>query len=192
MGITDQPDQPVQGATSHAGDIHAQLATAEQPVKFVSNFAQIRDIKKLRDNLLAGKDVELELEFNGIVLDEADRATLRAFMPILAKIGAHVPAYPWLNFSEEFNHITLANNGKKISRNGHSIGLKAAKAMWDKASKYWAGLSKKPGQYTVGSNYYNSGYSVAITDTTIAIGCQTIPRAEVEYIARWQNWEPAA
>lgn len=165
-------------------------ATADQPVKFVANFADLTNIKRVRDRLLDGKNVDLELEFNGIAFTDDERRAMAAFLPVLAKLNAVVPAYPWLNVAEEFSCFELAENGRKVRRNGHSLGLKMAKAIWDKASRYWAG-GKKPVNWHIGASYYSDGKNVSVTAEDVSIGCQTIPRAEVEYLARWQNWEPA-
>jgi len=165
------------------------LATPTQPVRFVPNFLDLMNIKRLRDRLLDGKDIEIELEFNGIEFTAEERAAMRAFLPVLTKLNAKVPAYPWLNPAEEFACFELTSKGPKIRRNGHDIGVKTAKSVWERASKYWAG-GKKPQSYYIGSNYYSNGHNVVITETQVSIGCQTIPRAEVEYLARWQNWEP--
>lgn len=164
-------------------------ATADQPVKFVANFADLTNIKRVRDRLLDGKNVDLELEFNGIAFTEDERRAMTAFLPVLAKLNAVVPAYPWLNVAEEFSCFELAENGRKVRRNGHSLGLKTAKAIWDKASRYWAG-GKQPASHYIGASWNSDGHRVEIRADEIRIGCQHIPRAEVEYLARWQNWEP--
>lgn len=165
------------------------LATPTQPVRFVPDFLDLMNIKRLRDRMLDGKDVEHELEFNGIEFTAEERAAMQAFLPVLTKLNAKVPAYPWLNPAEEFACFELTSNGRKIRRNGHAIGVKTAMSVWERASKYWTG-GKKPQSYHIGSNYYSRGHNVVITETQVSIGCQTIPRAEVEYLARWQNWKP--
>lgn len=164
-------------------------ATAAQPVKFVANFADLTNIKRVRDRLLDGKNVDLELEFNGIAFTEDERRAMAAFLPVLAKLNAVVPAYPWLNATEEFSCFELAENGRKVRRNGHNLGLKTAEGVWKKASKFWAG-GKQPSSYYIGSSWNSNGHRVEIRADEIRIGCQNIPRAEVEYLARWQNWEP--
>lgn len=163
-----------------------------KPVKFVANFLELANLRKLRDNLLLGKDVSIELEFNKIDLTSEDFSVIDAFRPVLAKIMATVPTYPWLP-EETFPNISVQRkpNGepKRIQRNNHDIGIETAKNIWNKASAFWAG-GAKPNNHQVMKSYYGSGHRVGYSENSVSVGCQTITRAEVEHIARLMNWEP--
>jgi hypothetical protein len=154
------------------------------PIEFVPNFVGLSDKRTLRDNLLAGKDVSRELEFNEIVLTDEERVMLGKITPILAKINTIGPDYPWVA-EQEFPEITF--DEKNLKRHGHTLSLVKAKTAWNKASLYWSG-GKKPAEYNAGT-YYNSRYCT-ITENGIKMGCQTVTRAEAEYIARCQGWDP--
>ena len=157
------------------------------PVLFVPDFANLSNRKNIRDKLLAGVDVSMELEFNGVSLSEEELRCLSLVRPILEKIGGIGPKYPWLP-AAEFANIKIGAN--KIERSGHTIGKATAKKLWERASSYWAG-SKKPvsiGVPTDGYSYNNR--TAEFYSDRVVIGCQTITRAEVEYIARTCEWDP--
>lgn len=157
------------------------------PVLFVSNFSEISDRRKIRDRLLAGEDVSMELEFNGIELSDEDRRVLSLVGPVLAKIGTIKPSYPWKPEKPVPSIYQLSSDSIQ-NTNGYRISVPAAKKVWDKASKFWAAESKACPQFMV-DTYHNSR-SVAITPGGVAIGCQNINRSTVEALARHYGWEP--
>lgn len=170
----------------------ATLAKADGlPILFVPTFVALSDKRMLRDKLLSGVDVSMDLEFNGIELTEEERAALKAVLPVLEKIGAIGPAYPWLPETDFSDAIKFELNNSRIRRAGHSLKRTAAEAVWKRASKKWSGAPGAIPTHRVpadGSDWSNK--DVNYRSDSVTIGCQTISRAEVEYIARHYGWDP--
>jgi hypothetical protein len=158
------------------------------PIEF-TDFAQMTDKKAIREGLLAGHDVERRLEFNGIILNDVERAAIKAVNPILEKINGIGPNYSWAaKFENSGGNINCG--AMRVRRGGHTVGKKTAEAVWKRASRHWSG---GPAGFTFSIKADGSGYNnrtVSIDKNSVTIGCQTIPRAEVEYIARHYGWEP--
>jgi hypothetical protein len=169
----------------------ATLTKAEGlPILFVPNFVALSDKRAIREKLLSGQDVTTELEFNGINLTDDDRVALKAVLPVLEKIGAIGPSYPWAPEAAEALVSNLKLESNKVRRAGHVLGKMSCNFIWKKASHYWSG-GPKPGVHgtrTDGYSYNNR--DVTYRPDEVVIGCQTISRAEVEYIARHFGWEP--
>lgn len=159
------------------------LACEGKPPKFVSSFFDLQNPVVLRDALLSGRDVSLELEFNEIELSAEEMSALKAVKPILAKIAEIGPLYPWLTAEDHNANITF--NTDTIRRNNYTITHTVAKAIWAKASEYWSG-GKRPAE-----TYQTSGFKyLRFEKTMVSIGCQNITRGEVEFIARTLGWAP--
>jgi len=153
------------------------------PIKIVPNFITIADRVSLRNRLLNGEDVSMEIEFNGIELTDEDRATLATVRPVLEKILGPKPVYEWAKGKAS----SMTMNPTFIRRNGHDIDVSKAKRLWKIASRYWAGGSKpKNSRITQGWHHH----SVSFSEVQIKIGCQQIPRVDVEAIAKHYGWEP--
>jgi hypothetical protein len=154
------------------------------PIEFVPDFVALSNRHAIRDALLAGKDVSRELEFNEIVLDETELTALKSIMPILTKINGIGPVYPWLPSSQFDGDCGTVH----ITRNGYKITVARAKAIWLKASKFWSG-GKRP------SEHYTDAHTSSYNKTTyyadyVKIGCQSVPRTDLEALARHYNWDP--
>jgi hypothetical protein len=165
------------------------------PVLFVASFSELSNRKLIRDKLLRGDDVSRELEFNGIELSDEERRVLALVTPILEKIGAIGPKYPWLPEKDFSHEILFVKHGgsDRIKRSGNYIGKSTASRIWNKAAPFWAGMTAKPARHDVptnGASYNNR--DVNYNDDGVVIGCQTVARAEVEFIARHYGWELAA
>lgn len=167
----------------------AILAANGKPVVFCDSLATLKSRKRLRDKLLAGEDVTIELEVCGIELSQDDLAVLRAVRPLLERIGT--TAYPWL--PEEFwsQEFTTACQGTIIRRSSsqgnYNISVKAAKRAWTFASRYWQDGIKPEQNIEVAAYGYRR--DLEIYDDRVQIGCQTITRGKVEYLARLFNWD---
>jgi len=153
-------------------------------VLFVPSFSAFSNKRNIREKLLSGEDVSLALEFNEITLTDDEREALAGVIPVLAKIGSIGPSYPWLP-EHEFSGIKF--HPSNISRAEHSISNAAAKAIWMKASRYWSG-GPTPGQHQHNSTW--NARPVSYHPDEVRIGCQTISRAEIEFIARTKDWDP--
>lgn len=162
------------------------------PIEFVADFFSLSNRKVIREALLQGKDVSRELEFNGVVLSPEELSAIDLVKPILEKIEGIGPSYPWLE-PLEFPSILLPASGTgKITRGGHTVSVATAKRIWQKASKFWSSQSETtPTRHEIKANssYYSSTRVIYVRDA-VKVGCQTIPRAEVEFIARKMGWEP--
>lgn len=164
-----------------------EIISLAGPIQFVKDFTELSNVKTLRERLLKGQDVSLQCEFNGIVITDEDRAAIAAIKPLLSRLDGLKPLYPWEK--EVSTTAFVSDAGKRITRNGYGWGMITAKTAWNKASAFWAG-GKLPAGYSVGSSWNSSGRLVEIAPNQIKIGCQTIPRNEVEAIARMMGWEP--
>lgn len=162
------------------------------PVLFVPDFVALSNRKQIRDKLLGGEDVSMELEFNGVTLDDEEMRCLKLVRPILEKIGGIGPKYPWLAAEDHSGNIKFQGaNESRVVRNGHHVGKAVALKVWQRASKFWAGQGKAPASHeerTDGYGYANK--TVSYNQNGVTIGCQTISRSEVEFIARHYDWEP--
>ncbi len=153
-------------------------------VLFVPTFVQLSNRKAIRDKLLAGKDVSVELEFNGIDLSDEDRRVLALVGPVLEKISDIDSSYPWLDFDEP---PTSSCGETRVSRNGYTCSVRVAKTAWEIASAYWAG-GDPPGSFSAKISGYNR--MVEFGQDDIVFGCQRVTRGEAEAIARHYGWEP--
>jgi hypothetical protein len=166
-------------------------------VRFVPSFATLRDKNSLRDRLLNGTDVTLEIEFNELDISADEQATLAKVRPILDRLmGTLKNSYQWKT-PYTGNEVAFRVGGEEIRHNGYSVSKAFAEKLWKRASKYWAQCDlyptdrvrdPKPGHEPIGGGY---GYQVVgVTKTGVLIGCQSISRAKVEFIARHYGWEP--
>lgn len=157
------------------------------PVIFVSSFNDFSNRKKIRDGLLSGVDVSLNLEFIGVTLTEEEARVFSLVQPILEKLGK--PSGVWLEGTEKLPRgIEIANG--LVKRNGYYISTSVFESLWRKASRYWYNLDnaedgkrvRKPdSDYVSTSNH--SRYTTFGRDK-IDISCQSISRLEVEAVAR--------
>jgi hypothetical protein len=185
-----------------ASDAFGKLIPAKQteilagangkPVVFVNNFAELKNKKKLTTRLLAGEDVAMELEFNGIVLTEVEQAALEAVKPVLERIGAIGPNYPWVEPTEtEIATIKTILHYREgsVTRAGYTITVKQAKNIWNRASAIWSGARQAvKSSHTISVDGYTR--TTTYTERHVTLGCQTINRYEVEAIAQHYGWEP--
>jgi hypothetical protein len=167
------------------------LESSGRTVLFVKNFLELQNKRVLRDKLLAGSDVSTELEFNGITLTDGEMAALRAVKPILAKIDGIEEGYPWLGEAVSEGRFQFHDRyGVKLhGSSSHWCRVKTAKKMWDAASKYW-GTGERTPVSKLPSSFDGYRRTPEIHDNKIVIGCQSITRAEAEFIAKHYGWEP--
>lgn len=165
----------------------ALTQTEGKLVLFVDSFAALGNTRKLRDRILAGDDVSMELEFNGIELSASELATLSAVRPILERIGGLKGNYPWVEQSGK----ALANvkfvSDTTIQINGYNMTMNGAKFVFDRATKYWSG-GPKPSEVSrsiAGRNRY-----VSVSKDSVNVGCQSCSRETVEAIGQQMGWEP--
>jgi hypothetical protein len=171
-----------------------QTATMTQAVGktvlFVENFYTLTNPALIRDKLLKGEDVSTELEFNGLELTSEELSMLSRVRPILDKIANIGPSYPWTVEADEAtkNDYQFGSQSIKRKSQGYTIGYKVAEKLWNRASRYWSGSQKPQTHYENAGGYHSK--PVVYNLDSIQIGCQTIPRSAVEYIARVRGWVP--
>ncbi len=159
------------------------------PIKFVANFRALQDKRRIREALLAGQNVDVELEFNGLTLTEEEKAAMVAIRPVLEKIGNLGPVYPWLPEADCSHMFIIKPNN--IRREGYTMTKGKAQAYFETASTFWSGGPQpKNGTHSVRDGYYSTNKTVSYHPEAIKIGCQTISRSEVEWLARHLGWEP--
>jgi hypothetical protein len=180
-----------------SSSVFAKAAPAQQtevlsqsnglPVVFVPSFYELQNPSSIRSKLLKGEDVSLEFEFNNITLSDEDQRGLKLIQPLLEKIASIGPDYPWL---APVDHKNITFTDETIVRNGYSITKEAAERVWKKASKVWAtgkGVSDSV-QINTGGQFGSRW--VSVTKAQCTIGCQTLKRSEIEFVARQLGWAP--
>lgn len=163
------------------------------PIIFVSSFNEFANRRKIRDALISGNDVSLNLEFIGIELTEEDRRIFALIQPLMDKLVQSDSA-GWSPGTEVLpSGVEVLVD--RVHRNGYSVSVDAFKGVWRKASRYWynvdnleAGkrIRKPDGVYIQTSS---SQRCVSFYKQELHIGCQTIPRTTVEAIARHLDLE---
>lgn len=173
------------------------LASASgKPIVFVENFVKLRDKRSLVERLLKGEDVSMELEFNEIELTEEESAALGKVQPVIERIRGKKGDYPWIarSESEEQRCKRMTLGTVRITRDGYSAGVATTEKIWRTASAYWAALANDPNVASpTGVRQSFSGYTKTpvYRPKHVDVGCQTISRYELEYIAEYYGWEPS-
>lgn len=170
------------------------VSAAGKPIIFVASFAELRNKRNIVSKLVNGEDVTTELEFNEIALSDKEKVTLAAIRPILDRIRGASGKYPWIvrtapneakcktmRFEKEYSR-------EAIHRDGYTMSDKQAKRIWDAASAFWGGIVESPEVFS--GRYDGYARTVTIYRDYISVGCQTVNRYEVEYIAEHYGWEP--
>lgn len=161
-----------------------------------ADFNNFTDYKELVRKFKVGEDISTELMFNSIELPVGYKEALDTYNSIVAPVIAVLekleppkPPYPFADKptnSEKDYFMVVSPDKKRIKRNGHSLSDKTAEMIWKRASPYWAGIK----QFTPDSHYPNNISSyVSYYTHKIEIGCQTVPRWEVEQLALEMGWE---
>lgn len=169
------------------------IVAANGNVEFLPNFNQLKNPRFLREALLGGNDVSRAMEFNGIKITDEEKAAMKAIIPVLEKIGAIVPPYPWVAPDEDVP-TNISITAKTVSKGGYSLTQVKLKKWWKLCSAYWAGYrSTAPNiaNHRTGSSWNHDTHTVTVNQDNIRVGCQTITRRDLEAVARKLNWEPA-
>jgi hypothetical protein len=160
--------------------------------KFVDNFNFLTDYAAISVKLKKGEDASLELAFNGITLPEGFKEAVaeyqRVITPVMDTLKALQPVstYPFAKVPDRATYPNCTTG--RIERNGYTLEVHDARNIWNKIKAYWAGNTKRKPEsisiYTGGHGYK----TVTYYKEKIAIGCQEIPRWEVEAIAKHYDW----
>lgn len=159
------------------------------PIRTIDNFSTffggIAVLKALNE---ASPDLSLILAYRGIEVSVEQMAAITQYHEVVTQIKESLNAasgvgnYPLLDVPEDYKSpFKISSRG--IARNGHSIGLVAAQKLWKEASTLWA-------QGKTGSVYsrVNWGTNCVIGNDAISIGCQSVPRLDVEQLALEMGW----
>lgn len=137
---------------------------------------------RIADNTVTKDQLEYFLNRD---LSEEDLATIEAYFKSRSAIdlllGTSTPTYPYAVVPEGANtSATIAGN--VVTRNGYRMSKAEFTKVWTKARKFWNGEIAKPRSFTVNADGHWNRTTNIKTDN-VEIGCQIIPRWEVEQIA---------
>lgn len=183
----------VNSATFSGASVTDQTAalasnTTNLPVVFVSSFHEYTNKVRLREKLLQGEDVSLELEFNGITLSDEDKKVIQAFRGVYERLIGAGDLYPWTvgRLDPTINYLKTV-----ITRGSYRIGVKTCEKLWGKAALLW---SKDPKDGDRLSTFYTAvggqhQRTTHVYTNRIEIGCQTIYRQDMEAAAKHYGWD---
>ncbi len=159
-------------------------------VVFVDTFMSFYSSEAILNRMAQGKDITLDLNFHGITITDEEKSVIRGISNLMRRIKEEIKVnYPWETLTES-DHRRIKDiklNKTNIRRGEYSIGNKLAEKVWNRASRYWAGYTQNPPSFrSPVSGYYNK--EIMVEQNSVKIGCQTITRAEVEYVARERGW----
>jgi hypothetical protein len=149
-----------------------------------------------RNNLLRALDnvdvktLQLISEYRNITVSDEEIAQAQAFRTlrdsIVERLGQQ--GYQFVEVPKNWNFdydIKITSNS--IRRNGYSIGIKAAKRIWETAMPIWSGAVEETSKsLSVSASSYTR--TATIDKRGVAIGCQMIWRFEIEQIAIRMGW----
>ena len=174
--------------------IQALIAEKNLPVKFVDNMNPYRSHDTLKTNLANGTattehlEYYLERELNQDEIQLID-ATKKCIEALHVMIKPAIPDYTFAEIPQGSQRIldAIAFRADRIQRNGYTAGHKAMTIIWLAAMGFWKARQHGSDQDRVEVKDINIGgernKTVIILPDSISIGCQTIPRWEVEQIA---------
>lgn len=200
--VVDKAKSDKLSATDLANLFH-QVYGAGKPVVIVENANLFFTAKNLFTALESGdSSFQLILEHFKIELQPDELLTINRAVSIRHRIIDAVksikPAYTtekvpvgWV-LSE---HLQIIGGSVRRDRRnpngdgtGYEIGLKTLERLWKIASKVWAG---DDGAISTVNDVRAGGYSrtAVVGTTSIALGCQTIRRYEIEQFAIMKGWD---
>ena len=161
------------------------------PIRFFPNFSDLRSKKLIIEKIMRGEDVSLALEFNSIDLTDEEKLAVENIKPLIEKLGLMAKEYEW---APETTPSNIGCNDDHVWKENNQITLRAAKAVWDKATLFWTG-GPQPARHRVdstvrGRNWDRSQHQATYSPAGVAIGCQRITKAQLEWVARRKNWQP--
>lgn len=149
-----------------------------------------------RNNLLRAldevnlKNIQLISEYRGITITEDELAQATAYRALRDSIVERLGdgRYVFADLPKNWNFSdTFTISGNSIRRNGYTIGQKTALSLWKAAYPIWKGDTEVT---ETSRRVQASGYdrSCEINLKQVEIGCQIIPRHEVEQLAIHLGW----
>jgi hypothetical protein len=172
----------------------AEAMSVDKPFVFVDNFRQLADLKRLAQRLIDGEDVEMELDFNKIELEDDERTGLKMVRPLFARLKEMKPTisgYEWSSDSEikdagnrgtYFYNMTGYKDRQYDPTGNYSLTKAVIKKIWDA----WV-IFYTTGEQTMTEIQVPSYGKAAITMDTekgVSIGCKTFPKAALDAVAK--------
>lgn len=142
--------------------------------------------------------LSLILEKRGVQVSEEDMFIVGKYVALVNRLGADLlalipppPPYTFADVPEGWTVATQIVFGKtmikrKTGNRDYGIGFKALEAIWNRASKRWAGQIELSRYVSVRAGGYSK--EANINDDNIRVGCQTIQRYEIEQVALHLGW----
>jgi len=170
-------------------------ATGKQ-VLFVEKLTQFFSDRNFLDNLNSGdlNILGLIAEHRGIQIGVADVKLVSDFRELQDRLKATLdslkPSYKFAtvpaNWTVADNLVISSRHVYRKRRGEYKITLRAAQTLWEFASKVWSGESddRRKSDMSV-AGYYRDA---VVSDDSIAVGCQTVKRYEIEQLALAQGW----
>lgn len=176
------------------------------PFLYVESFSQLSNLGTIKKKLFDGKDVSLELAYNGIDLPSEFSSVRQRYLDVLAPVLAQIeglrPIYPFAEIPEDRTVVKVS--GEWAVRASYKVKITLLKKIWGRVSPRWAkhwsdanikidgkrkAWSSLEHTYEDGSAIdNNSSRYVEYAANSIAIGCQNISRYELEQFALSQGW----
>lgn len=172
--------------------IQALIAEKQLPVKFVLNMNMYRHHDTLKHGILTGEATTEHMEYyleRAITPDEIQllHATKNCIARLYEIIKPAIPDYTLAEVPAGANLDRIEFRSDRINRNGYSAGHKAMTAIWLAAMGFWKARQHGSDQARALIENINIGgernKTVEILPDMVRIGCQTIPRWEVEQLA---------
>lgn len=170
-------------------------ATGKQ-VLFVEKLAQFFSDRNFLDKLNEGdlNTLSLIAEHRGIQISVADVKLVSDFRELQDRIKTQLdlmkPAYKFATVPARWtvaDNLIINRRHVYRKRGQYKITLKAAETLWNFAAAVWSGNSEDRRK----SDMNFAGYcrDAVVSDNSIAVGCQTIKRYELEQLAVVQGWD---
>jgi len=172
--------------------IQAMIAGSNKPVKFVDNMNPYRSHDTVKAGITDGSTTVEHLEYyleRVLTADEIQliQATKDCISRLHEIVKPGVPDYTLAEIPDGANLNRIEFRADRINRGGYNAGHKAMTVIWLAAMGFWK--ARQHGDQKARESIPNINIggernkTVVIYPDRIEIGCQTIPRWEVEQIA---------
>lgn len=181
--------------TASRGEAVASFMQVGGNIEFRPDLAFLTNFKAIKEKIVKGEDVSLELAFNGVSLPDTFHAAQAAYhaalTPVIAVLDALTPAYPFVDKPRTHRaDVTYADTS--ITSGGYMVYTEDLKEVWERASKFWFALASEPSKRGPRQIYKrfrgNGSYHYGVGKTAVNIGCQTITRYDLEQAALHYGW----
>lgn len=168
----------------------ANLKNAGKEIKILGDLSDYTSLKIIKQNAANNKCLKEHLEYyTGKEISESDFEVITNYANAQKALNDFFETtvnpnieYPFAEIPEDYETglEDLEFKLKLIKRGNHSIGYKAFEEIWEKCIDHW--LYKRPS-----NDFYirasGSNNRVSIYRDRVSIGCQSVPRFQVEQVA---------